>query len=884
MNKIYALVWNQALGCWSVTDEGARRCRRAGTRKGLVVMVAGLLGMGGLPAAFALPTGGTVVSGSADIATQGQHMSIDQHTNKLITNWQDFSVQANQSVTFNQPSSTSIALNRVVGVNGSQIQGQINANGQVFLINPNGVVFGQGAQVNVGGLVASTQNISDDNFSAGNYTFSGNSTAKVVNNGSITAADGGSVALLGAKVSNEGTIVAQNGSVALGAGSGFTVSFDGNNLLDLQVDAAAINALASNGGLLKADGGQVLMTANAGQMLQTVVNNQGTIEANTLSQKAGKITLNGGNVGVVNVGGSLSANALGTQGDGGVIETKSFFTTVQGDAQVNTQASNGQTGTLKIETVQTAVGGNPSIFGDTIHADTLSRHLATTNVELTSTKSDVSVNGPVAWNSGNQLTLSSAKGIQVNNSVKGTGANARVELNAKDSIKLNGQIELTGSNSSLGLNHGGDLALGHAGRVTLSGSNAQFEANGAAYNVIQNANQLQAIDKGLNGRYVLGNTINGRDTLTSIGGNQTFTGTFDGLGNTISGFTVNGYGTNSGLFASSSGSISNLKLASMSINGTSSNPSASAIGGLVGLNSGKISNVSASDLRVSVSNGYTTVPAGLGGVGGLVGVNNKGSIIGSSSAGVVGNGDSRYSSGLNLGGLVGNNQGGSIENSSSSATVIGYAQNNVGGLVGLNQSGVISGSVASGKVAGFGAATLGGLVGLNQNSTLLNVKSSAPVISHGSSNVGGLIGKNSQGSVSNAEASGTVTSTASKNVGGLIGYNDGNLMSVKAGAFVSGSSNSVVGGLVGTHNSGVINKATATGNVLAGNSSIVGGLVGQNNARIINSNRSGLVNGGSNSQLGSLVGVNRGTLSNNVVSNQWQQVPLVGSDQSVTRK
>lgn len=880
MNKVYALVWNQAQGCWSVTDEGARRCRRSGTRKGLVVMVAGLLSLGGLPAAFALPTGGEVVSGSADIVTQGQQMSINQHTNKLITNWQDFSVQADQSVTFNQPSSTSIALNRVVGVNGSQIQGQINANGQVFLINPNGVVFGQGAQVNVGGLVASTQNISDDNFSAGNYTFSGTSTASVVNNGSITAADGGSVALLGAKVSNEGKIVAQNGRVALGAGGAFTVSFDDNNLLDLQVDAAAINALASNGGLLKADGGQVLMTANAGKMLQTVVNNQGTIEANTLSQKAGKITLNGGNTGIVNVSGSLSANALGTQGDGGVIETKSFFTTVQGDSQVNTQASNGQTGTLKIEMVQTAVGGTPSIFGDSIHADTLSRHLATTNVELASTKVGVSVNGPVAWNSGNQLTLSSAKDIQVNNSIKGTGANARVELNAKDNIKLNGKVELSGSNSSLALNHGGEFALGQDSQVTLSGKNARFDANGTHYTVIQNAKQLQAIDNGLSGQYVLGNAINSFDTLKSIGGSKTFSGTFNGLGNTIRGLTVNGTGDYGGLFASSSGSISNLNLASMTINGAGS----SVVGGLVGLNSGKITNVSTSNLQVNGGNRYNPQLNSKGGVGGLVGVNQGGAITDSSSTGAVGNLNNNYYNAQNVGGLVGNNQGGSIERSSSAASAVGYAQSNVGGLVGLNQYGVINNSSASGRVAGFRATTGGGLVGLNQNGTLLNVKASASVNMQGSSNAGGLIGKNSQGEVRTAEASGVVISQDNSNVGGLVGSNDGSLSSVKASGNVHTGSNSAAGGLVGTHNSGVIDKATTTGTVSAGSNSSVGGLVGENNALVTNSRTSSLVRGGSASRLGSVAGVNQGTLSYNVVSGQASRAPLVGINQGVIRK
>lgn len=162
-----------------------------------------------------------MVHGTGDILVfeNNKEMSINQHTDKLITNWNDFSVGKGERVTFNQPGKSSIALNRVIGTNASNIQGRINANGQVFLVNPNGVVFGQGAQVNVGGLVASTRSISDDDFKAGKYNFSGNSPAEIINNGDIIADQGGSVALLGTNVRNDGVIQAQMGRVALGAGT-----------------------------------------------------------------------------------------------------------------------------------------------------------------------------------------------------------------------------------------------------------------------------------------------------------------------------------------------------------------------------------------------------------------------------------------------------------------------------------------------------------------------------------------------------------------------------------------------------------------------------------------------------------------------------------------
>ncbi len=189
----------------------------------------------------------------------GNSLSVNQKVDKLIANWDSFSVAAGEQVIFNQPSSSSIALNRVIGTKASDIQGRIDANGQVFLVNPNGVLFGRGAQVNVGGLVASTLDITDAEFNGNSsrYRFTGPSTNGVLNQGgAITAAEGGSIALLGAQVDNRGTVLAQMGGVGLGAGSDLTLNFDGNKLLDIRVDAGVANALASNGGLLKADGGE----------------------------------------------------------------------------------------------------------------------------------------------------------------------------------------------------------------------------------------------------------------------------------------------------------------------------------------------------------------------------------------------------------------------------------------------------------------------------------------------------------------------------------------------------------------------------------------------------------------------------------------------------
>src|SRR4051812_38187753 len=271
--------------------------------------------------AWALPTGGVVSAGSASIASTPGSTTITQTSQNAALNWTGFSIGAGESVRFNQPNAASVALNRVLGPDPSSILGSLSANGRVFLLNPNGILFGQGAQVNVGGLVASTLNLSDADFMAGHYNFAGTSNASVTNQGSINA-DGGYVALLGASVSNTGTISARMGTVALAAGNAMTLDVAGDGLLNVTVNQGAVNALVSNGGLIRADGGQVLLTVQAaGDLLQTVVNNTGVIQAQTIDTHTGTIKLLGNmEAGTVNVGGTLDASAP-NGGNGGFIET-----------------------------------------------------------------------------------------------------------------------------------------------------------------------------------------------------------------------------------------------------------------------------------------------------------------------------------------------------------------------------------------------------------------------------------------------------------------------------------------------------------------------------------------------------------------------------------
>ncbi|WP_175922405.1 GLUG motif-containing protein [Burkholderia latens] len=883
MNKTYALVWNQAQGCWSAVGETARRHGKSSGGKRLAATAVSLLGLAALPA-FALPTGEAITAGKADILrdADGKSMSINQHSDKLVTNWQSFDVAGGERVSFHQPGSQSIALNRVIGNNGSQIHGSIDANGKVFLVNPNGVLFGSGAQVNVGGLVASTQNLSDADFLAGNYRFAGTSAASIVNDGKITAADGGGVALLGARVSNNGVIQAKMGRVALGAGNAFKVNFDGSDLLSLQVEGGAVDAQAINGGLLKADGGEVLMTARAaGNLLNAVVNNSGTIEAKGLASRGGKITLDGD---TVNVGGKLDASAAEAGAQAGSIVTRGQRVNVAADTNVDTRAGNAA-GTWSIEAANAGVNGTNG--GDrSIAADTLSRNLGTTNVALTNTQGDLSVDGALAWDSDNALTLTAQKGsVDLRQALSATGTNASVAANAADKIRINDAVKLTGQNAHLELNakNGHTLAPGKA--VTLSGDNASFRSNGEGYKVLHTIDDLRRVDNDLKGRYVVGNAIDGRGAnFRSIGAGGTFTGEFDGLGNTVSRLNVSNpdqYAV--GLFARNSGRIANLTLDSVAVTGDNSNGNAT-IGGLVGDNfGGRLSNVSATNASVSYTGntGWTMI-------GGLVGRNVAGQIDRARFAGKIAG--SAYT--FAVGGLVGYNMSGSIADSHATAdvTVAGssypdlYANvQSVGGLVGAN-TGTLSDVSANGRVTAGNHSNVGGVVGNNDGGTIRHAVASVDVTAGKSSHVGGFVGWNHNGaSIEHASASGKVNASGAASIGGFAGNTDGKLNDVASDSIVTDTTSNQIGGLAGV-NGGFIGNASATGTVNAGSKSLAGGLVGVNTGTVDTAKASVNVLAGANSLAGGLVGTNRGgnaivrhaSATGNVTAQRSQVGGLVG--------
>src|SRR6266511_1773806 len=244
----------------------------------LVLTTAALIALSVAPAAGG-PEGGTVVGGAATIQGQGgPAVIVNQTSNSAIINWNTFNIGVRESVRFNQPGSSSVVLNRVTGGLGpSEILGTLTANGRVFIINRDGILFGPGAVVNTSGFVATTHDITNQDFMAGRYNFNipGRPDASIVNQGTITAASGGFAALVAPGVRTSGTITATLGTVALGAANGFTLDLYGDRLITLAVNdqiAASVKdvatgkplkSLITNDGRIKANGGRVELTAAA---------------------------------------------------------------------------------------------------------------------------------------------------------------------------------------------------------------------------------------------------------------------------------------------------------------------------------------------------------------------------------------------------------------------------------------------------------------------------------------------------------------------------------------------------------------------------------------------------------------------------------------------
>lgn len=294
-------------------------------KKTLALLVMSALSLGA-SSVDAMPEGGVIRSGEGAVSQNGREMTIRQDSGRLAMDWTNFNVGKDETVRFQQPGKDALALNRVTGNQQSVIDGSLLSNGHVLLVNPNGVVIGKNASIDVGGLVASTAHVKD-NFmkefgnSTGSFNLGGVSDGKIINEGTINA-EGGLVALHAAKVENSGTIKSNGGSVLMAAADTLTLTPDTDGKVNFTVDGKVAEASALNKGAITADGGTIVMTADsASDVMSTVVNNEGTLQARTLRKnEKGQILLEGNDKGQVDVSGTLDASGTDDGQDAGNIK------------------------------------------------------------------------------------------------------------------------------------------------------------------------------------------------------------------------------------------------------------------------------------------------------------------------------------------------------------------------------------------------------------------------------------------------------------------------------------------------------------------------------------------------------------------------------------
>ncbi len=384
----------------------------------------------------ALPTGAQLAAGLASVAQTGTRMDITQTSDRAILNWQSFNIGQSAHVNFNQPSVSAVTLNRVVGGDPSQILGRMTANGQVFLSNPNGIYFGKSAQIDVAGLVATTHNIRDQDFMAGrnDFTIPGNPGASVINEGEIRIADTGIAAFVAPSVANRGIIAAKLGKIQLASANGFTLDFNGDDLLTFMVDdkvaqtaldqnGQPLNSFVESSGRIEAVGGYVWLTAKAAEgAVHSAINHSGVIEATTVETHQGQIILHAGEASL-QVSGTLDASAA-KSGDGGFVETSGAHVTISPEAKITTKAKLGKTGTWLIDPNDYTIAES----GGNITGTQLSTQLINNNVVIqTATMGTpggtgtIYVDAPINWSSGNSLDFQAEGSVLISANIQGNG-------------------------------------------------------------------------------------------------------------------------------------------------------------------------------------------------------------------------------------------------------------------------------------------------------------------------------------------------------------------------------------------------------------------------------------------------------------------------------
>ncbi|MFA6539616.1 MAG: filamentous hemagglutinin N-terminal domain-containing protein, partial [Negativicutes bacterium] len=755
----------------------------------------------------AAPQDGVVVGGRATITQAGDVTNIAQASQRAAIDWSSFDIAKHETVNFQQPNASAVALNRIVGNNPSAIYGQLNANGIVYLANPNGMYFAPGAQVNVAGLIATTSHVDPLAFMQNGTINTSERNGTINIQGSIFAS-GGLVEIKGATAINVGGII--KATTLNGNGGAITL----NNANNITVSGT--------------------LNANAG-----ATGNGGTIEI--IADKAtGTLAVTGA---------TLLARGGDSVGAGGFIET-SGKSVLFGGAMVNAGAANGSAGSWLVDPTDIVI--------DSTSAAAISLALTSSNVTV-ATDGEIAGNGDILVNS----TIDYAAGTSNHDLTLSAYRDITIVSGQQIQYGGTGTLTLRCDNSGTGV---GTFNATDANAVTLGtlatakvyynpatfGTATSFNITGGTsigYMLVNTAANLAAIGNNTSwwgDGFALGNDIDMTGvTYTPIGNAATsFSGKFDGLNNTISNLTINTTNVQYvGLFGyvGSGAIVSSLVLNSPNISASSSNTEL-CIGGIAGKNLGAINNTILNG--GSVTGSSTT---GVVYVGGIAGVNAVGStLVGGTVSGATLSGSNVSDGNVCVGGIAGDNwgliTGGLVSAGLTKAQDFGsdYYSSNLyaGGFVGMNEAGaVVSGVTAS------GVTVIGDGTGFYYNVY-----------------AGGIAGHN-YGLITYATGSGITVSSSNITcfafAGGIAGRNDSTISGVQlSGSTVSATENvlvsdwgqdSFVGGIAGINGDGAlitdvavtggIMRGALTGSGCPGATVFVGGVVGKddsNNSHINN--------------------------------------------------